>query len=148
MVYIGVDVGAKGGFALIDSETQNVEVSMWDDKSFAERMRSLKESGKPCVACVEKVSAMPGQGVAGMFRFGQSLGYIIGVLSGLNIPFQLVPPQTWKKEFSLIHQDKAKSIETCQRLFPQVNLIPPRCRKASDGEAESLLLAAFASRRF
>lgn len=148
MIYGGVDVGKKGGFALIDSETQSAEVHLWDDVEFVHKMHELKSSGKPCVVCVEKVGAMPGQGVSGMFRFGQSLGYIIGALTALDISFQLVPPQTWKKEFSLLHQDKNKSIETAQHLFPGVNLIPKGCRKPSDGEAESLLLACYASRHF
>lgn len=147
MIYIGVDPGKSGGFSLIDSESVGAEVNLWDDARFVRRMQELKASGAQSVACVEKVGAMPGQGVAGMFRFGQSFGFIIGVLTALDIAFQLVPPQTWKKEFSLIHQDKSRSIETAQRLFPSVNLIPKGCRKPSDGEAESLLMAEWARRK-
>lgn len=147
MWYAGVDVGKKGGFALIDSETQNAEVHLWDDEAFVRRMRELKSTGKPCVVCVEKVGAMPGNGSVSMFKFGCSAGFIQGVLSALEIPFQLVPPRTWKKDFSL-DNDKQKSIETAQRLFPGVSLTPKGCRKASDGEAESLLLACYASRHF
>ena len=147
MWYAGVDVGKKGGFALIDSETQNAEVHLWDDEAFVRRMRELKSTGKPCVVCVEKVGAMPGNGSVSMFKFGCSAGFIQGVLSALEIPFQLVPPRTWKKDFSL-DNDKQKSIETAQRLFPGVSLTPKGCRKPSDGEAESLLLACYASRHF
>lgn len=148
MVYGGVDPGKKGGFSLIDGETMEAETHAWDDAAFVQRMQELQNSGKQCVVCVEKVGAMPGQGIAGMFRFGQSFGFITGVLAALDIPFQLIPPQTWKKEFSLIHQEKSKSIETAQRLFPGVNLIPPGCRKPSDGCGESLLMAAYAMRKF
>ncbi len=146
-VFVGVDVGKKGGFSLIDSESQTAEVNLWDDTEFVRRMQELKSSGKPCVVCVEKVGAMPGNGSVSMFKFGSAAGFIQGVLTALEIPFQLVPPKTWKKDFSL-DNDKQKSIETAQRLFPGVNLIPKGCRKPSDGEAESLLLATYASRHF
>ena len=100
------------------------------------------------MVCVEKVGAMPGQGVTSMFHFGKSAGFIEGVLMACNLSFQLVPPQRWKKEFSL-GSDKQQSIDACQRLFPQVNLLPSeRCRKPSDGMAESLLMAEYARREF
>jgi crossover junction endodeoxyribonuclease RuvC len=101
------------------------------------------------VACVEKVGAMHGQGVRSMFTFGQSYGFILGVLAALGIGVQLVPPGTWKKEFSLIGKDKAASIEVCKRLFPGVNLLPSeKCWKDSDGMAEALLLACYAKGHF
>jgi crossover junction endodeoxyribonuclease RuvC len=109
-------------------------------------LRSI--SGNPCIAAVEKVGAMHGQGVTSMFSFGKSAGYIEGVLAALGIPYQLVPPNVWKKEFSLIGKDKAASIQTCKRLFPGINLLPTeKCWKDSDGMAESTLLAEYARRK-
>ena len=64
---------------------------------------------------------MPGQGVVSMFNFGQNYGFIQGVLKAYNIPFELVPPAKWKKEFS-VTSDKNTSIEVAKRLFPNVNL--------------------------
>lgn len=52
-------------------------------------------------AYVEKVSAMPGQGVSSMFAFGESLGIIRGIMAGLLIPCVLVPPSQWKKGVGL-----------------------------------------------
>lgn len=149
--FVGVDPGKHGGYAIINDKMGKAFVFPWDDQEFVDAMDGLRiiheADGSEIKCCVEKVSAMPGNGSVGMFRFGQSAGFIIGVLTALKIPFQLVPPRVWKKEFSL-DNDKQKSIETCQRLFPDVNLIPPRCRKPHDGEAESLLLATYASRHF
>lgn len=89
---------------------------------------------------------MPGQGVTSMFHFGKSAGYIEGVLCALRIPFTLVTPQKWKKEFEL-HSDKTESIKVCQKLFEGVNLLPtPRCKKPSDGMAEALLIAEYGRR--
>ena len=150
MIYIGVDPGAKGGYAVIAKTKtgQAVFAYPWDDSFFAMEMASLmqmKEHG--IVAAVEKVGARPGQGTVSMFNFGKSAGYIEGVLSALGIPYQLVPPNKWKKEFSLIGKDKQASIETCRKLFPELDLKrTERCRTNSDGKAEATLLAEYARR--
>ena len=127
-----------------------VYVYPWDDNEFPAKMRGIKHlADNPVMAaCVEKVGAHPGQGVTSMFSFGQSYGFILGVLAALGIGVQLVPPGTWKKEFSLIGKDKAASVEVCKRLFPGVNLLPSeKCRKDSDGMAEALLMAEYARRK-
>lgn len=152
MIWIGIDPGQKGGYSVISKlETeQAVFAYPWDDSYFAMEMASLmqmKEHG--IVAAVEKVGARPGQGTVSMFNFGKSAGYIEGVLSALGIPYQLVPPNKWKKEFSLIGQDKQASIVTCRKLFPELDLKrTERCRTDSDGKAEATLLAEYARRHF
>ena len=151
MIWIGIDPGAKGGYALIaESETgQAVFAYPWDDDMFAMEMANVMHmKAEGIVAAVEKVGARPGQGTVSMFSFGRSLGYIEGVLSALGIPYQLIPPATWKREFSLIGKDKRASIEVCRKLFPDVDLKrTERCRTESDGKAESLLLAEWARRK-
>lgn len=150
MIYVGIDPGAKGGYAVISkSETgQTVFAYTWDDTFFVMEMNALLRTGSGLVAAVEKVGARPGQGTVSMFNFGKSAGYIEGVLSGLGIPYQLVPPAKWKKEFSLIGKDKKASIETCRKLFPELDLKrTERCRTDSDGKAESVLLAEYARRK-
>lgn len=148
MIYIGIDPGAKGGYALVNAKNDAASAYPWNDVEFVNWLIGLKESGETIArACVEKVSSMPGQGVASTFKFGTGFGYIQGALTALKIPFQLVPPKNWKKEYSL-DNDKQKSIDACQRLFPDVNLILPRCRKPNDGMAEALLIAEYAKRHF
>lgn len=147
-LYCGIDPGKNGGFSFINADTGEATSYLWDDTRFVRKLRAFVEDDSRVIcACVEKVSAMPGQGVTSMFKFGQSFGFILGVLSAFEIPFQLVPPQRWKKEYSL-GSDKQASIEACQRLFPDVNLIPAGHRKPQDGMAESLLLAEYGKRHF
>ena len=147
-VSIGIDPGKTGAIAVMDDdgilclEQFNVDKYV-DVLSYVGRSTSAKD----IKVCLEKVGAMPGQGVVSMFNFGHNLGVIEGILSALRIPYQLVPPQTWKKEFSLTG-DKAKSIEVCKKLFPWVDLrATDRSRKPSDGLAEALLMAEYARRR-
>ncbi len=151
MMYIGVDPGKKGGVAIIDGDS--VEVYAWDDQTFVDTMSVCMGRGRArnerVIAAVEKVGAMPGQGVTSMFSFGQSYGFILGVLRALGISYQLVPPAVWKREFGLLRADKHASIETCKQLFPGVSLLPgEQCRKDSDGMAEALLIALYAQRKF
>ena len=148
MNYVGVDPGKKGGYAVIDA-CGAPYVRPWDDGEFVHDMCVISGDMEPreLVACVEKVGAHPGQGVTSMFSFGQSYGFILGVLAAFGIPYQLVSPIRWKAEFGL-NSDKAASVEVCKRLFPGVNLLPTdKCRKDSDGMAEALLMAEYARRK-
>jgi crossover junction endodeoxyribonuclease RuvC len=103
MIWIGIDPGQKGGYALIIAKEEKIDngvyVYPWDDNEFPAKMRGIKHlaDNPVMVACVEKVGAMHGQGVRSMFTFGQSYGFILGVLAALGIGVQLVPPGTWKK---------------------------------------------------
>ena len=150
MIYIGVDPGKNGAYAIMDST--GATVKPWDDDTFRADMVNAayeRETNRiKIIACVEKVGAMPGQGVTSMFSFGKSAGYIEGILSALGIPYQLIPPKRWKGEFGL-NSDKAGSIGVCKKLFPDVDLrATSRCRKDSDGMAEALLIATYAKRHF
>lgn len=148
MIYIGIDPGQKGGYSYIMDGVP--KAFPWDDTFFVYDMRCLASiKGEALVAAVEKVGARPGQGTVSMFNFGKNAGYIEGVLSALGIPYQLVPPVKWKKDFSLIGKDKQASIMTCRKLFPDMDLKrTERCRTDSDGKAEATLLAEYARRKF
>lgn len=144
MVYVGIDPGKSGAVAIMYPEGV-IQTIPFNATDYVDIFYSLKDKQVKC--CVEKVSAMPGQGVVSMFNFGHNFGFIEGVLQANGIPYQLVPPQTWKKEFSLT-SDKAKSIEVCQKLFPRAHLLATdRSRKPSDGIAEAVLMAEYARRR-
>lgn len=146
MFYAGIDPGSKGSICVIDDSNKIMYLNPMSEKNLVTCFYTLKD--KDIIVCVEKVGAMPGQGVTSMFNFGKGAGFIEGVLSALFIPYQLIPPQTWKKEFSLIRKEKVDSIRVCKQLFPDINLFPtPRCTKESDGMAEAALMALYAKRR-
>ena len=125
-----------------------MNVIPFDEVNYKLVLRSIVEKyGKNVRCCVESVSAMPGQGVTSMFNFGKGFGWILGILDAYTVPYELVRPQKWKKEFS-ITSDKNTSIAVCKRLFPWVSLLPTeRCRKDNDGMAEALLMAEYARRK-
>jgi crossover junction endodeoxyribonuclease RuvC len=148
MVWVGIDPGKLGGYAYIAGGV--VKAFPWENNFFVRDMRgltSLHNGG--IIATVEQVHAVHGNGIVSSFTFGKSAGYIEGVLTALEIPYQLVPPTVWKKEFSLIGKDKQASIDTCRQLFPGVNLKrTERCRKDGDGPAEALLICTYGMRHF
>lgn len=152
MIYIGIDPGRNGAIALLGNSPESTVVYPYSAENFIKPLRSMAAawqfSEEKVIACVEHVNAMPGQGVVSMFNFGQNFGYIRGMLEALQIPYELVRPQKWKKEFSITGK-KNSSIEVCKRLFPDVSLRrTDRCRKDDDNMAEALLLAEYARRRF
>lgn len=117
----------------------------FDEVVYKEALESIGK--KRAVCCLERVGAMPGQGVNSMFNFGMNYGFIRGLLEANEIPYQVVRPQDWKKEFG-VTKDKNTSIEVCKRLFPQVSLLATeRSRKENDGLAEAILMACYAKRR-
>lgn len=143
-IFIGIDPGKSGGIAVIYPDGKGLAVP-YSDRELDNLCVIAKKYQAIC--CLEKVGAMPGQGVTSMFNFGVSYGYIKGVLEAYRIPYQEIPPQRWKKEFGL-NSDKAASVEVCRKLFPDVNLLAtPRCKKAHDGMAEALLMAEYARRK-
>ena len=145
MIYIGIDPGKSGAMAVISERTNKQIVIPFDEERYIAKLRIC--TGLDCRVCLEHVTAMPKQGVTSMFHFGENFGYIKGLLEAFKIPYELVRPQKWKKEFGI--SDKNSSVECCKRLFPGVSLRrTERCRKDDDGMAEALLMALYAKRRF
>ena len=144
--YLGFDPGKDGSMAIIGPHLVPSAVA-FDKAVYVRELWSLKRQFE-LFAVVEHVGAMPGQGVTSCFSFGESFGWLQGVLDAMEIPYELVRPQKWKKEFSCT-SDKNTSIAVAQRLFPGVDLRrTPQCRKPHDGKAEALLIASYAARHF
>lgn len=151
MIYIGIDPGKNGGIACISDNSKNDgEAYPYSDDVLINNLGFIYTQGwKDNVICyLEHVHAMPKQGVSSTFNFGMNFGFIQGVLKAYGIPYELVTPQKWKKEFSCT-SDKNTSIEVCKRLFPNVNLkATERCKKDHDGMAEALLIAEYGRRHY
>lgn len=155
---IGIDPGASGAIAcysgssvtVVDMPTVRIKrgfrmVNHVSAEGLAALIRScLAAYGvdpQDCEAFVEKVGAMPGQGVSSMFAFGRAAGVIEGVLAGVGIPCTLVTPQTWMGYMALIKKGKDGTRAKAMALFPQcANLY---ARKKDDGRADATMLAVY-----
>lgn len=145
MIYIGIDPGKDGAMAMIFPD--NVIAFPFDMDGYRNALDGIQGFSKICRCCLERVGAMPGQGVTSMFKFGENFGFIQGLLTAYSIPYELVTPQKWKKEFQVTGV-KNSSIAVCRRMFPGVSLRrTDRCKTDHDGMAEALLMAEYARRR-
>jgi len=148
---LGIDPGITGALALLNADgvVLLADLPVIRDKSLAwidgGELQSLLINalqGRPCHAIVERVSAMPRQGVASSFAFGVGFGSVLGVLQALHFGIELVTPSTWKRALGL-SADKRASLHKARLLFPSADL---RLAK-HDGRAEALLLAHWAVSR-
>lgn len=114
---IGIDPGKSGGIAWIaEGQTEPLAVKMPESvHELADVLRGLE--GAKCY--LEKVHAMPKQGVTSCFTFGKGLGNIEGVLAALKIPFEWVTPQKWQKALTCMSAgDKNVTKHKACELFP------------------------------
>lgn len=148
MNLIAVDPGLKGGIASLTNGSITAQpMPLAGGGLDLGAIAGIIREASPAWIIVEKVGAMPGQGVASMFTFGMGYGSILGIAAALGVPVELVAPQRWKS--TVLHgtaKDKASAIAFCRRVFPSVPLVLPRCRNAHDGLADSLCLLEYGRR--
>lgn len=119
MLIIGIDPGKSGGVAWAhDGMREPLAAKMPDTvHELVSLLRGNDLSNAKCY--LEKVHAMPGQGVTSMFTFGQGVGQIEGVLAALEIPYEWVTPQKWQGVMSCkTGGDKNVSKRKALELFP------------------------------
>lgn len=146
MLILGIDPGLTGALALLGADRQVEFLAdlpiirdrslAWCDGGALQSMLLDAIRGRPCRAVVERVSAMPKQGVASSFAFGVGFGSILGVLQALHLPLELVTAAAWKRTLGL-SSDKRASLHKARLLFPSAELGLAK----HDGRAEALLLA-------
>jgi crossover junction endodeoxyribonuclease RuvC len=143
---LGVDPGASGALAFYWPAKPDMiaveDMPIADGKVCAAQLANTIRVMKPDCAWLEKVNAMPGQGVTSMFNFGVSFGVAKGVIMALGVPLHLVRPHPWKKAFGL-GPDKEQARELAIRLWP----LNADCfaRKKDAGRAEAALIARYGS---
>lgn len=155
MFIVGIDPGLKGGIAfytpteLLAHRTPIIAVpyvkkgkkTTRNDMNLA-GCKELLQTYTITHVFLEKVSAMPGQGVTGMFRFGQNLGQWQGILVGMGLDYTMVTPQVWKRQAELIKADKGDSVELARKIWPDHDGMF-KYKTADEGRAEAALMARY-----
>ncbi|HKQ14442.1 MAG TPA: hypothetical protein VJT80_13490 [Steroidobacteraceae bacterium] len=149
---IGVDPGQQGALAVLTSSGTVECVAdlpvirdrslAWIDGAELQSILLAALRGRTARAIVERVSAMPKQGVASSFAFGVAFGSILSVLQAMHVSIELVTPSTWKRALGL-SSDKRASLDRARLLFPTADL----SRAKDHGRAEALLIAHCAMTR-
>ena len=138
MIYLGIDPGASGGIGAIWDDGQAFSSQCrfdWTEHDIVDWLKSFDLDR--CCAVLEKVNAMPKQGVSSTFKFGSQFGFCRGVLTSLEIPFKMVTPQKWQTAMGCrTGGDKNVSKAEAQRRWPKI--------KMTHRNADCLLLAEYA----
>lgn len=99
--FLGVDPGSSGGgIAFLDTSGDDIVTFQMKDLTphdFAEHVREYQ----PTIAWVEKVHAMPKQGVSSMFKFGENFGGLQWSLAALGIRYGLILPSRWMRALNI-----------------------------------------------
>jgi len=160
MTVIGIDPGINGAIAVLSAETIEVQdfpilESLKTTKTKSGNKKKKREIDIPALMSmlldmgiysadlivIEKVGAMPGQGVSSMFSFGQSLGRIEGVIFTMALcRVEYVTPGRWKKHFRLIGKGKDGSVIECRNRYPDKSKL---FLKSKDGRSDAALLAEY-----
>ncbi len=121
--YIGCDPGKSGGIAIVTPNGAHAYPMPETERDLWDLLLELRNNDWETEAVVEKVHAMPGQGVTSMFTFGQGYGALRMALIGAGIPFHDVTPQRWQKDMGCLTKgDKNVSKTKAQQLFPQLKI--------------------------
>ena len=162
-IYIGIDPGLSGAIAVITpygqlpdlfdtpttvtikklTKSKTKTIRGYDTQEMVSIIRHIVrvwDSDKKYFF-IEKVHAMPTQGVVSMFNMGYGYGVWHGILASFGVFPEKVEPRAWKKEFGLLKTDKDASRLKAIELFPELE--SQLKRKKDVDRADALLIALY-----
>ena len=150
MIVMAIDPGLSGALAvfiddvlidIIDTPTHELTRNNKTKRQIsASGLAAIFRDYKPDHVIVEKVSAMPGQGVTSMFSFGRSFGVIEGIVGAFEIPVTYVTPGVWTKGIGRGAGKDASRARACE-LYPSHQKSFARVK--DDGRADAVLIGAW-----
>ena len=155
MLILGIDPGSSGGLAVVENNLNalpNIVLALRmptitiygkkiiDTKKIAKELKNYEID----ISIIEKVHAMPRQGVTSSFQFGRNFGGIETLSYLFSKRVDYVAPAIWKKSLGL-GPSKKDSLDLARLKFGESNLWNI---KSNDGVAEAALLALFWIEKF
>jgi len=148
-IYVGIDPGLSGAVAFIRGTEYRVAdipiirkgEGFIKNEINASALRDILTDyliGAKAIAALERVNAMPGQGVSSVFSLGDSFGACRAVLACADLATHYIAPAEWKRHFKLT-SDKEEARALAVRLYPKAEL---HLKKHID-RAEALLIATY-----
>ena len=150
MIIMGLDPGTTGGISIIETRNNRLPViifflkmpviSMYGKKIIdIKKLYDCIKSFKIDISIIEKVHAMPRQGVTSSFQFGRSFGALEALSYLLSKRVDYVPPAVWKKYLG-VGSSKKDSLDMARLKFGENEIWN---KKTNDGIAEASLLALY-----
>lgn len=148
--FIGIDPGLTGALAHMDgfgglTGVEDLPVirdgsTAWiDGQMLFMRLMHYCAAKEPNEVWIERVHAMPKQGVSSSFTFGVTFGSILGTLRAAACSIHFVSPQKWKKDLGL-GSEKSAALDKARILYPTADLELAK----HHGRAEAILIAHWA----
>lgn len=155
MIVCGVDPGASGAVAFFHTEQGHITVIdipvgqvLRNGKARTEISPSLlariMQAWTPAKVFVERVGAMPGQGVSSTYQFGRGVGMVEGIVAALGYPITYVAPARWQKDLNCRGGKDGNRLRACE-LFPAFD--HNFKLKKHDGRADAALIAYWGATR-
>jgi len=114
--WCGIDPGAAGAIVAI-CETGEIKTLRFLNSTNKEIHTFMQDlTFEDCFCFLESVHAMPGMAVGAMFNFGESFGFIQGILVATGVPYELVTPQSWMKAMRIPKRDIVRDSITKKEL--------------------------------
>ena len=147
---MGIDPGTIGGISIIENNPNKLPiiisakkmptVSLYGKKIVdAKKLFGFINNFKIDVSIIEKVHAMPRQGVTSSFQFGRSFGAIETLAYLLSQRVDYVAPVVWKKYLG-VGSSKKDSLDMARLKFGDNEIWN---KKTNDGIAEASLLVLY-----
>ena len=158
-LFIGIDNGLGGGITVLDENQEilksivmpTIKVNKKTEyvvKDIIEFLDWYTVNPTDVYCCLEKSHVRPISGKRACFMTGYGYGLMQGILESAGISYEIVSPQTWMKELSIVTVDGKGSIPFCQRKWPTFDWkATERCTKVHDGKTDSACISLYCYRR-
>lgn len=157
MRVLGIDPGASGALALlvggslvnvIDMPTLKVTLAGGTVKTRIDcrELADILRHFQPEAVFLEQVNSHAGEGPAGAFSFGRSVGSLEGAIAAVTGLYPTeVPPQAWKRVVGVRKgpegDTKGPALDKARQLWPECGHLFRR--KKDDGRADAALVGFY-----
>ncbi len=148
-LFVGIDPGMKGACGVVTEDgdfravfelpiIRDMSLAWVNAKEFTDKLHQATAGDHVRAVFIERVSAMPKQGVASTFQFGVGFGSLLSLTQSLGYPLALVTAAKWKNLMK-VTSDKKTSLARGQMMFPKAELTLVK----HEARAEALLIAYY-----
>lgn len=146
MIFLGIDPGASGGWAIVVQDGYLVRTGKLSDwPKFLAQFKSPAEFQ----ITLEKVWATPQMGVTSAWSFGMNYGRICGTLDAIGRPYREVTSMKWQREMGLIQSGRKigqNDDKKNRNKAAAMALHPKTFEKITHATADAILIAEYSRR--
>lgn len=158
--FVGVDPGMTGAIAFIDESGEYLFFRDYPGSASA-MARDINQIlcasnyldsprlNHILLAVIENVHPMPKQGVSSTGKFMKNAGILEGIIAALQIPYELITPQRWRKvlDSSVPHKPTKEDLRAYAiKRWPAA--AEELKRKKDHNRSEALIMASYARLKY